>query len=125
DQRSDLPQPADQGRGQYLAAVGGCGDAKNASRGRRVEVGRLIAQLADLGKNALDRSGQCAALGGQLEVPADPLEQRVVKVLTQLAQRRAHAGLGDVDALRGAGDVSFREQRIERNQEVEVESLKT
>jgi hypothetical protein len=42
---------------------------------------------------------------------------------TQLLQRAAHAGLRNVDAFGRPSDVAFRQKRVERYQQVEVESL--
>jgi hypothetical protein len=45
-------------------------------------------------------------------------------MVAQLPQRSAHPRLRDVDALCGARDIPFGKERIERNQEIEVEPSK-
>src|SRR5690606_17435182 len=58
---------------------------------------------------------------GQLEVAADAHEQLVVERLPQPRQHPAHRGLTDEETLRRTGDVLLLQQRVEREQKVEIE----
>src|SRR5690606_30469946 len=88
--------------------------------GRR-EARLRIEQLLQLQHALMNPPGYAGRELGQLEIAADADEQLVVESLPQPRQHPAHRGLTHEETLRRARDVAFLQQRIEREQEVEIE----
>jgi len=59
---------------------------------------------------------------GERVVPTVAGEQLVAEVAAQPAERGAHGGLAQPDALPGPGDVALVEQRVQRDEQVEVDA---
>jgi len=95
-------------------------DRESASATRRLErlrneYGLHLSQR--LGQRSLERRGaRC-----QLHAGANANEQRIVEQGTQTPERVTRCRLRQADSTRGAADVALDEQRIERDEQVEVD----
>jgi hypothetical protein len=61
-----------------------------------------------------------AAQHRRLHIATDSSQQFVLEEFAQACQHAAHRGLADVDARSGPRDVLFLQQRVERQQQVQV-----
>ncbi len=52
---------------------------------------------------------------------ADPVEKQIAEMATQSGQRGTDGGLRHTESQRGLGNTALREQRIQRQQQVEVQ----
>ena len=97
------------------------GDLDGCLDGCGLERGRQRQGPGNIGERAVDRSGKLQRPGGRLHAAVAPHEQRVVEQAAQAVERLAHGRLAQPVALGGAGDVALRHQRVEHDQEVEVD----
>ena len=91
--------------------------------GRRVERGLRAQGGLNAQQRLPHRLDERQAPRGELHVPSDPDQQLVIEVFPQLLQRSAHGGLGHEHPLRGPRHVLLVQQRIEGNQQIEVEPV--
>src|SRR5262249_36586830 len=66
------------------------------------------------------RPGQLARARRRNDAVRGAQEQRIIEHRAQLAQRVAHRRLGHADLARGAADAARADQRVERDEQVEV-----
>ena len=89
----------------------------------RVERGLRAERDLDPQQRLAHRLDQRQAARRQLHVPADADQQRIVEVVAQLLQRGTHGRLRHKNPLGGPGHVLLVEQRVQRDQQVEVEAV--
>jgi hypothetical protein len=77
-------------------------------------------QLLQADEYGADRLDQGLPHRGELVDPPVPDQQRVAEEPPQPGQRGTHRGLADADRLGGPGDVPLLQQRIQRDDEVQV-----
>jgi len=61
--------------------------------------------------------------GERFHVAADPHQQWIVEIIPQAVQRRAHRRCDTKDLLRRPCDVPFTQQGVERDQQVQIETM--
>jgi hypothetical protein len=88
-----------------------------------VERGLRTERDLDAEQGLAHRFDQRQALRRELHVAPDADEQGVVEVVAQLLQGSAHGGLGHENAFRRPRHVLFVNQRIEGDEQVEVEPV--
>jgi hypothetical protein len=69
----------------------------------------------------MDRAGQFQSPSGRLHAPIVPYEQRIIEHVAKAIKRLAYGRLTEPIALGRPGDVAFRHQRVEHDQEIEVD----
>ncbi len=99
-------------------------DAEAAGRRGRVELGAGGDGGPDLQQGGADRFGQLLGPRRQHHPSAGRRQQVVVEELPQAVERTAHGRLAEVDRLGRLGDVLLGQQGVQRDQQVQVQSLK-
>ena len=100
--------------------VGVGGDGEAALGGRRVEL-RVGERGLQLGQAAVQAARDGARAGGGDHAVGSFDEQLVAEPVAQPAQRVAHCGLAEAQPQPGAGDAALLVQRVEHEQQVEVD----
>ena len=101
-------------RGAQSNSTLGCGG---------VESWRLGKHGPYLRQAVAHRVHQAFGQGRALQAPSHRDQQVVAKVLAQPRQRRTRGRLPDVQSVAGARHVAFLEQDVERDKQVEIESV--
>ena len=114
-------EPVDELRQDRVLHVVGRRDGEGHLRSRRVERPRLLDQPVDVGDQLLHRRGELEPLGRGQHPAGGAQQQRIAEERAQPAERRAHRRLRKVQPARRARDVALAQQRVERDQEVEVD----
>ena len=79
---------------------------------------------AHLIKRLRQRPAQRLGARRQFHAGADPHQQRIAEHVAQPLQRVARGRLRQADPHRGAADIGFQQQRVQRDQKVEIERAK-
>ena len=87
---------------------------------RGVEIVRYE-QPAHLIERLRQRSAQRLRPRRELHPRADAHQQRIAEHIAQPLQRMARGRLRQPDPHRGAADIGFQQQRVERDQQIEIE----
>ena len=103
-----------------LSVVGGVQD-ELAGRGRRIEPGACGEQSLDIGHDHRQPRLELGAQRRQLVMVPDADEQVVLELVPQPLERCGQGGLAALEHLGGAGDALLAEERVECDQQVEVE----
>jgi hypothetical protein len=97
------------------------GDGERHLRRGRVERAGLLHQPADVGEHLLHRRGELQAFRGRQHPSGGAQQQRVPEERAQPRERGAHRGLRQAEPRRGPGHVALAEERVERDQQVQVD----
>ena len=89
---------------------------------RRVEARRGFDQLASQAQHFTHLGRQLPRQGAGLQPPPLRNQQRVLKVLAQAPQCSTGRRLAKVEALRGPADAALFEQRIQGDQQIEIQT---
>jgi hypothetical protein len=87
---------------------------------RRVELRARLQRAAQHGQGLAQRRGQALGMRRGLHAAAGAHEQRIAGQAAQPAQRVAHRGLGQAQALGGARDLALGIHRLEHQQQAQV-----
>ena len=117
----DVGQEIEQ---QYLSRKIRGDDADAPIRRLRIERRRRRDQRLGLEQDIVQRLGKRPRQRRRLHAPADRNNEFVVKMLAQPGQRPAERRLTEIKLFRGAGDILVRQQRIERDKQIQVETVK-
>jgi hypothetical protein len=98
-----------------------CGDREGALGAGGIERARLLDEPDDLAEHLSHRRDQRLPLGGGQHPAGGAQEQRIAKERAQPAERRAHRRLREVQPARRARDVALAQERVQRDQQVEVD----
>lgn len=100
------------------------GNGEGAVRGQRFKRGGSLYQRLEVPQHGIQRVLQCQRSCRRNHAPAGLRwnQQWVAEDMTKPRQLRRKRWLADVQPGRGAGDIGFFDQRIERNQEIEIDS---
>jgi hypothetical protein len=121
DARRLLAQQPHQRRQHHPRAVVRHRQAEGAARPARLEAG-AAEQAIELLQRLLQRLAQGFGTGAQLQPAAPADQQRVSENLAQLGQRVAYRRLAAVQAQSRPRDMSFAEQGMQGEQQVEVDA---
>ncbi len=116
-------QPSEHGRHDSQGGVGRYDQREGALHSGRVERGLSSERRLDPEQRLAHGLYQRQAAWRQLHVTTHPHQQLVVEVFPQLLQGSTHRRLRDKDPLGGAGNVLLVEQRVQGDQQVEVEPI--
>jgi hypothetical protein len=121
DARRLLAQQPQQRRQHHPRAVVRHRQAEGAARPARLEAG-AAEQAIELLQRLLQRLAQGFGTGAQLQPAAPADQQQVSENLAQLGQRVAYRRLAAVQAQSRPRDMSFAEQGMQGEQQVEVDA---
>lgn len=96
-------------------------EPKGARVRRGVEPSLRAHETSDLAQHRLELVTQRFGAGRQPHLVAIAHEERIAEELAQATQRMARGGLTARETLRRARDAALGEQRLERDEEVEIE----
>ena len=120
--RSGRGQPSHQRADEHEQAVVGAAHRERGVVGGGVEAGPVVQGVLDQAERVGDRLAERFGPRGRDQRQALAHQQRVAEQLAQPGERVAHPGLAQPEAARRPGDAALGEQRVERHEEVEVDT---
>jgi len=122
DTRRDLAQARQQSRNDQDFHAVRQSQPESSRRRRRIEGFVSRYQRLDAGQRGPHRLNQCRRARGQAQALRPSRQELVAEQVPQAREVVAHCRLTDADASRSARDATLREQRVEVNQQVQVDA---
>lgn len=123
DAGRDLAQALDQPGKEYEQYIVGGGDPKVAPRRGRIERRVVLQCTLDAREDRFDRPGEVVREWRQVILATNPFEQRIIEQGAKTAEGRAHRGLAQAHTPTRPRDVALLEQRIERDEQVQIDLM--